>query len=269
MISLPLQQALTRQKISFVLPDDDDFFSLPHIKSVMTILRLATEPEDRIALAAIYDILSPNNLSEFNSLSTKADSRQMSIWDVIENSSDTNKSVKGLAKKLTNIRSNDIEKNSVAESLGSVIRLLEQPLQNLSGGGSVWQLWKADLTILQTLAQPFSSVNEFLLNIQMRNVDRSEDEDCVRFSSIHVAKGLEWDYVFVIGLVEFWFPMKMAIADQGNDEEERRLFYVASTRSRKELYLSTFKSNVNPYGRVMDQEKSRFILEVSSYLDRV
>ena len=199
----------------------------------------------------------------------KFNKRQMSIWDVIENSSDTNKSVKGLATKLNDIRSNDIEKNSVAESLGLVIRLLEQPLQNLSGGGSAWQLWKADLAILQTLAQPFSSVNDFLLNIQMRNVDRSEDEDSVRFSSIHAAKGLEWDYVFVIGLVEFWFPMKLAIADQGNDEEERRLFYVASTRSRRELYLSTYTSNVNPYGRVMSQETSRFIDEVRNYLNEI
>ena len=60
--------------------------------------------------------------------------------------------------------------------------------------------------------------------------------------------------------------MKLAIADQGNDEEERRLFYVASTRARKELYLSTFSRNVNPYGRVMDQQISRFLNEVKSHL---
>ena len=73
----------------------------------------------------------------------------------------------------------------------------------------------------------------------------------------------------MIGLVEFWFPMKLAIADQGNDEEERRLFYVASTRSRRELYLSTYTSNVNPYGRVMSQETSRFIDEVRNYLNEI
>ena len=80
---------------------------------------------------------------------------------------------------------------------------------------------------------------------------------------------MEWDFVFVIGLVEFWFPMRLAIADQGNDEEERRLFYVASTRSCKKLYLSTFKSNVNPYGKLMKQTRSRFVNEVSDYLENV
>lgn len=268
-LSLPIQQVLKRLKIRFVVPEEDDFFSLPHIKNVMTVLRLAAEPEDRIALAAIYDLLFPNNLAEFNTLDATADSRQTSIWDIIEDAADTKSLVNDLAERLTDIRSNDIKKNSVAKSLGLVIKLLEAPLKTLSGGGSVWQLWLADLSILQTLAQPFSSINDFLSTVFTQNVEKKENKDGVQFSTIHSAKGLEWDHVFVIGLVEFWFPMKLAIADQGNDEEERRLFYVASTRSRKELYLSTFKSNVTPFGRTMDQEISRFIGEISNYLDRI
>ena len=151
-----------------------------------------------------------------------------------------------------------------------MISFLEQYLKKLCGGNTVWQLWLADLTILQTLAQPFSSLNDFLSTIQTENINRNnETEDCIIFNSIHSSKGLEWDFVFVIGLVEFWFPMRLAIADQGNDEEERRLFYVASTRSCKKLYLSTFKSNVNPYGKLMKQTRSRFVNEVSDYLENV
>ena len=63
--------------------------------------------------------------------------------------------------------------------------------------------------------------------------------------------------------------MRLAIADLGNDEEERRLFYVASTRASKTLWLSTFKSSLNPYGQVMNQESSRFIDEVLDYIDPI
>ena len=262
-LSLPLQQTLKNMGIKFTLPDEDDFFSLPHIKSVMNVLRLVNEPEDRVALSAVFDLLSPNNLAEFNSLDRNAELRQTSFWDVIEE----NNPLRYLGPKLVEIKTNDNENIPVVESLGLVISFLEDSLKKLSGGGSIWQLWLADLAILQTLAQPFSSLNDFLSSIQTQNLTRnSEEENSVLFNSIHSAKGLEWDYVFVIGLVEFWFPMKLAITDQGNDEEERRLFYVASTRARKELYLSTFSRNVNPYGRVMDQQISRFLNEVKSHL---
>ena len=269
-LSLPLQQVLKKKGINFTLPDEDDFFSLIHIKSVLNVLRLVNEPEDRISLAAIYDILSPNNLSELSSIENIAMSRQQSFWEIIGDDIYKTNPLKDLEKILVDIRKNTIENNSVAESLGLVISFLEQYLKKLCGGNTVWQLWLADLTILQTLAQPFSSLNDFLSTIQTENINRNnETENCIIFNSIHSSKGLEWDFVFVIGLVEFWFPMRLAIADQGNDEEERRLFYVASTRSCKKLYLSTFKSNVNPYGKLMKQTRSRFVNEVSDYLENV
>lgn len=268
-LSTPLQQALIDKKISFVLPEDDDFFAFPHIKSVMTVLRLATEPEDRVALAAIYDLLFPNQLDRLQIFDETAETQQASIWDIIEDSVGQEDPIRNLATRLASIRNNEHNQLSVAESLGLVIRFLEESLRNLCGGGSIWQLWLADLAILQTLAQPYSSVSDFLSSISTRNIDRNEDNDGVRFSTIHAAKGLEWDHVFIIGLVEFWFPMRLAIADLGNDEEERRLFYVASTRARKTLWLSTFKSSLNPYGQVMNQESSRFIDEVLDYIDPI
>ena len=192
-LSLPLQQTLKNMGIKFSLPDEDDFFSLPHIKSVMNVLRLVNEPEDRVALSAVFDLLSPNNLAEFNSLDRNAELRQTSFWDVIEE----NNPLRYLGPKLVEIKTNDNENIPVVESLGLVTSFLENPLKKLSGGGSIWQfLDLVDLAILQTLAQPFSSLNDFLSSIQTQNLTRNnEEENSVLFNSIHSAKGLEWDYV--------------------------------------------------------------------------
>ena len=70
--------------------------------------------------------------------------------------------------------------------------------------------------------------------------DTAEEEDpgeLLVLSSVHQAKGLEWKVVFVLWLVEEFFPSGLALRESGEDEEERRLFYVAVTRAKKNLYL--------------------------------
>jgi superfamily I DNA/RNA helicase len=79
---------------------------------------------------------------------------------------------------------------------------------------------------------------------------------------MHGAKGLEWDTVFVIALVEFWMPLNYAIEQSGTDEEERRLFYVASTRAKDNLHLTHFYNSTNQYGRKFSNKVSRFIREI-------
>lgn len=267
-LSIPLQQELQRRNIHFVLPEIDDFFGLPHIKSVVTALRLIIAPTDYVAFTAIFDLLTPNRLEEISETIKHAENTDTPFWKI-----EVSDEVKSQFVKISQIAQSleGIEKQpeSVTTYLTLVINLLEPSLRRISGGGKVWELWLADLTILQSLAQPFLSLNDFLSSVSLRHVERDTDSDGIKFCSIHAAKGLEWEHVFVIGLVEFWFPMKMAIADLGSDEEERRLFYVASTRARSRLFLSTFRENINPYGRTMAQETSRFVKEIRDHLDVV
>ena len=94
--------------------------------------------------------------------------------------------------------------------------------------------------------------------------ERTPEEalNCLRLTTIHQAKGLEFPVVFVIGLADGLFPLKRTI-DDGDLEEERRLFYVAVTRAMEELYLSY--PMLNQQGNtVMRLNPSRFVQEVDA-----
>ena len=112
--------------------------------------------------------------------------------------------------------------------------------------------------------------------------DYSEDEDCVSLMTIHTAKGLEFDYVYVIGMEEGLFPSDRTRFNENDLEEERRLAYVAMTRAKKELHLIRAEMRML-YGMTRRNPESRFLTELdescveqtgaqrrkpSSYLDR-
>jgi DNA helicase-2/ATP-dependent DNA helicase PcrA len=102
-----------------------------------------------------------------------------------------------------------------------------------------------DLEQLAAFSGQFPSLEEFLTQLSLlTNLEaesqqsQSRDDEKLRLSSIHQAKGLEWDVVFIIMLCENLFPSERSLQSKAGEEEERRLFYVALTRARKELYLS-------------------------------
>jgi len=92
--------------------------------------------------------------------------------------------------------------------------------------------------------------------------DRDKDQtDNVTLMTIHSSKGLEFKYVFVVGMEEDLFPSQMMMQSREDLEEERRLFYVASTRAMEKLYLSYAVTRYR-FGRLLNCEPSRFLEEV-------
>jgi DNA helicase-2/ATP-dependent DNA helicase PcrA len=89
------------------------------------------------------------------------------------------------------------------------------------------------------------------------------DDDRVALMTIHLAKGLEFPYVFVVGLEEDLFPSAMSLSTRSDLEEERRLFYVAITRAEHQAYLTYAQSRYR-WGKLVDSEPSRFIEEIDS-----
>jgi DNA helicase II / ATP-dependent DNA helicase PcrA len=113
------------------------------------------------------------------------------------------------------------------------------------------------------------SLAEFLEDVALAtDLDKDTgDDDRVALMTIHLAKGLEFPHVFVVGLEEDLFPSAMSLNTRSELEEERRLFYVALTRAEHQAYLTYAQSRYR-WGKLVDSEPSRFIEEIDSqYLD--
>jgi DNA helicase-2/ATP-dependent DNA helicase PcrA len=126
-----------------------------------------------------------------------------------------------------------------------------------------------DLKSMVGFASRYEDMQELLAQIMLLNSETSDrsadpDADALRLTTVHQAKGLEYSAVFLIGLAEGMFPLRRAI--EANDvEEERRLFYVAVTRARDELYLCYPKVNTKG-GPAMLLTPSRVLQELPSDL---
>ena len=132
-----------------------------------------------------------------------------------------------------------------------------------------------DLEQLAVFAYQFSSVEDFLTQLALlTNVeaegDRAANRDAeqIRLSTIHQAKGLEFDVVFVIMLCDGLFPSTRSMESDDGEEEERRLFYVAITRAKSELYLSypLIRASFSNSGGDSMQRPSRFLSEIPKSL---
>ena len=113
-----------------------------------------------------------------------------------------------------------------------------------------------------------ANLTDYLESVTLQNSLDEEDDDLssVSISTVHASKGLEFDYVFIIGLEEGKFPLSRAMDNADELEEERRLMYVAVTRARKKLYLTRAKSRFM-YGSRDKQAPSRFIKEMEIIVD--
>ncbi|WP_452220963.1 ATP-dependent helicase [Lacinutrix salivirga] len=119
------------------------------------------------------------------------------------------------------------------------------------------------------LADASDSLAEFLEDVALAtDMDADKgDADHVALMTIHLAKGLEFPYVYIVGLEEDLFPSAMSMNTRSELEEERRLFYVALTRAEKQAYL-TYALSRYRWGKLIDSEPSRFIEEIDDeYLD--
>jgi DNA helicase-2/ATP-dependent DNA helicase PcrA len=136
-----------------------------------------------------------------------------------------------------------------------------------------YELRREDLNQLAIFARQFKGVHEFLSQLALiSNVDaeaasvQAGDKEAVNLSSVHQAKGLEFHTVFVIWLTDGMFPSNRSLDTRDALEEERRLFYVAITRARDELYLTYPQMRLSGgYGDVF-QRPSRFLQEIPNEL---
>jgi DNA helicase-2/ATP-dependent DNA helicase PcrA len=132
-----------------------------------------------------------------------------------------------------------------------------------------WHEREEDLVSLIGFAARFDTLEELLaqlvlLSSELSNRSEQDSKRCLRLTTVHQAKGLEFPIVFIIGLADGLFPLKRTI-DEGDLEEARRLFYVAATRAQEELYLCY--PMLNSLGNnIMRMNPSRFVQEIDPSL---
>ena len=129
-----------------------------------------------------------------------------------------------------------------------------------------WPRREEDLESLVDFATKHETLAEMLSQLVLLSSESGDrvirkGESCIRLSTIHQSKGLEFPHVFIIGLSDGLFPNKRAIDGEGDLEEERRLFYVASTRAEKSLYL-LYPTLANQKGAPIRLMQSRFLKEL-------
>lgn len=128
-----------------------------------------------------------------------------------------------------------------------------------------------DLIQLGVFSEQFASIEEFLNELALltnmvseEGYEEKENENRLVLSTIHQAKGLEWSYVFLIWCADGMLPLQRALREKGGEEEERRLFYVALTRAKDQIYLCCPVLDYNHNTGNIVLASSRFIKEIES-----
>jgi len=277
--ALELQLELSRRGIPYQITSGIRFFEQAHIKDVVSFLRLVANPRDEVAFKRMVKLLpgignrSAENLWSAwdKSLNEKGEITSWSDRLLPMNvSAKSKKHWTQLANTLDEIAP-DGQPNPPSEMITSVVEAIYDDYAKVNFTN--YELRKEDLTQLAAFARQFKDLNEFLSQLALiSNVDaevapnQTADREAVNLSTVHQAKGLEFHTVFVIWLTDGMFPSSRSMDERKDLEEERRLFYVAITRAKDELYLSYPHMRLTGgYGDVF-QRPSRFLKEIPNKL---
>jgi ATP-dependent DNA helicase UvrD/PcrA len=293
--ALELQLELSRRGIPYQITSGIRFFEQAHIKDVTSFIRFAANPRDEVAFNRMVKLLpgignrTAENLwqaweagivaagvdrgSEKESAPTGFSAAGYSFGERLLAMNVPPKSKKmwtQLAHTLHEIAPRG-EPNPPSEMITSIVEAIYDDYAKVNFAN--YQLRREDLDQLAMFARQFKDVHEFLSQLALiSNVDaeaapvQTNEKEAVNLSSVHQAKGLEFHTVFVIWLTDGMFPSSRSLDTRDALEEERRLFYVAITRARDELYLTYPHMRLaGGYGDVF-QRPSRFLQEIPNAL---
>jgi DNA helicase-2/ATP-dependent DNA helicase PcrA len=295
--ALELQLELSRRGIPYQITSGVRFFEQAHIKDVTAFIRFVANPRDEVAFRRMVKLLpgignrTAENLWQAWEKSVVAAGvdrgleKESASSGVIPQSRDYSfgerllaMNVPAKSKKLWTQLAHTLdeiapggEANRPSEMITSVVEAIYDDYAKVNFPN--YALRREDLDQLAVFARQFKDVHEFLSQLALiSNVDaeaaavQTSDKEAVNLSSVHQAKGLEFHTVFVIWLTDGMFPSSRSLDTRDALEEERRLFYVAITRARDELYLTYPHMRLSGgYGDVF-QRPSRFLQEIPNEL---
>ncbi len=277
--SLELQVELTRRKIPYLVRSGVRFFEQAHIKDVIAYLRILENSHDELSWMRVLKLqpgigrqLAARIFDEI-----KQDDNPLEFFVRRFRIEEIPKRGREAIQRLTSFFSGHLGKET--NTPGGVIQaVLDQGYRELLARVYANPKVRADdLERLGDYADRFDSIQNFLSELHLlasfgteEVVGSKESDERLILSSIHQAKGLEWTVVFLIGLNEGGFPHPRALCEPGGEAEERRLFYVALTRTMEELYMVYPMAADRSGRRRVLLRPSRFVEEISStgYIER-
>jgi DNA helicase-2/ATP-dependent DNA helicase PcrA len=276
--ALELQLELTRRNIPFSITSGIRFFEQAHIKDVAAFVKLVANPADELSFKRLVLMLPGvggkgaeklwRAFGEKRSDASPIAPALMAIAKSIPKKAET--AWAQFAVTISQLEAEDVRK----QPAGMIELVIDAGYEEyLKLNYANWRSRLDDIEQLGNFAQRFSDTTEFLTELSLlTNVEAEaeqpagNDDERVRLSTIHQAKGLEFDVVFVIMLCDGLFPSDRSLGSPSGEEEERRLFYVAITRARHELYLSyPLIRTMGGYGEAI-QSRSRFLGEIATEL---
>ena len=267
--SLEVQLEFTRRGIPFLITSGLRFFEQAHIKDIAAFMKFSVNPKDEISFKRMVRLLpgigvrsadslwnqiavSPGNQKDFDYNSLKVPTKARKNWAQ-------------LAQTLQ-----ALSPQGKASSPASMIEMILSALYDdyLKERFANYEARYEDIRTLAAFAREFETAEEFLSQLALLGAVETADkivfsgeDQRVILSSIHQAKGLEWKAVFLIWLADGMFPNSRSLDNPEALEEERRLFYVALTRCKDELYLSYPELRLGGYGEAF-QLPSRFLQDI-------
>jgi DNA helicase-2/ATP-dependent DNA helicase PcrA len=280
--SRAIEDALRKKGLKYRIYGGLSFYQRKEIKDVLAYLRLIQNAKDEEAFKRVINYpIRGIGATTINKLSVAANQHKISMFELVaelENyalalNANTKNKLTDFVTMIQHFQVEDKQKNAfeladyVVKKTGLVRDLQKDGTpEGISSIENVQELLNGlkDFVEEQTNKQESTSLATFLEDVALAtdfDNEKKDTEPRISLMTIHLAKGLEFPCVFIVGLEENLFPSAMSMNSRNEVEEERRLFYVALTRAEKLAYLSYANTRYR-WGKLTDAEPSRFLDEI-------
>lgn len=286
--SRAIEDALRKQDIPYRLYGGTSFYQRKEIKDVIAYLRLIVNPKDEEALKRVINYPARGiGQTTVDRILIAANHYKRSMFEVMKNIERIDIGINtGIKRRLLDFATM-IESFQVLNHSYNAFEILDHVtkksglIQELKKDGTPEGIARVDnveelmngvrdfVDEQKEIADATGSLTEFLEDVALAtDMDQDKgDADKVALMTVHLAKGLEFPVVYIVGMEEDLFPSAMNLNSRSELEEERRLFYVALTRAESKAYITYTQSRYR-WGKLIDAEPSRFIEEIDSkYLE--
>jgi DNA helicase-2/ATP-dependent DNA helicase PcrA len=276
--SRSMEEALRRIGVKYKVFGGVSFYQRKEVKDLLAYLRFVVNHNDEQSFRRIINYPRRGiGLTSIDKIILTSNEENKSLWEVMGSAETyfSKRIIKSLSPFVDMIKCFEIfNKNNdaytSASHIASTSGLLKElyndkSIEGISRFENIQELLNSIKEFVDNPENDSYDLDKFLQEISLMTDSDSEDdseEEYVSLMTIHMSKGLEFPVVFVVGVEEDLFPSQMMITTREDLEEERRLFYVAITRSMKKLYL-TYSNTRYRYGMLKDCQVSRFIKEIN------